>query len=192
MSQTLQIGSTVNPICSGMRKITTQEQLACIGKQIVFEGSVLDVSVSKGLSSLYALGLSLSPISPPSGFGLHENEIAQPTDILVGILISGFVNPFTATPKSDKKFVLDHIDANHQILAFVKPIIANISFNNDVFTCKSEELQIISASPTLDECTNDFKDEVLFIYNEYGKEEDSKLTEGAKRLKRKILEYVGK
>lgn len=192
MSTTVQIGSTVTPTCGGMRNIATQEQLTFKGEQLFSEGIVTGGRVSEGFSNLYTLGLPISPISPLSGSGLPEKEIVQPINILVGILISGFINPFTATPKADKKFMLDHIDAGDQILAFVKPITGNISFDNDIFTCKNNELDIISASSNLDDCKNDFKDEVLFIYNAYGKEEDSNLSEGAKELKKKILEYVGK
>ena len=173
-----------------MRNVANREQLTFTCEQIVSEGTVLEGRVSDGFSSLRIIGLPISPIwlSP---LGLPEKEIVQPNNMLAGIFMSGFVNPFIATAKSDKKFTIDHIDVDHKTLAFAKPIVGNISLDNGIYICKSEELDIISASPDVNDCTNDFKEEVLFIYNEYGKEDDSKLTEGAKELKRKILEYVG-
>jgi hypothetical protein len=42
----------------------------------------------------------------------------------------------------------------------------------------------------LEDCIKDFKDEVTFVYNEYGKEDDNRLTSDAKELKRRILSHV--
>jgi len=47
-------------------------------------------------------------------------------------------------------------------------------------------------SPTLESCIEEFKEEILFVWNEYGKEEDRRLTADAKALKEKILKHVGK
>jgi hypothetical protein len=193
MSASGQTGLSVIPACGGMRNIATRQQLVCRGEQIIFDGVVFEGIVSEGLSTMHTLGLPISPILSPSSFEIAEKETAQSNYVSRGILISGFVNPVIATAKCDKTlFLLDHIDIGSHTLAFAKPITANVSFDNDIYTCRSEELGIISASSKLDDCTRDFKDEVLFLYNEYGKEEDSKLTEGAKELKRKILEHIGK
>ena len=43
-------------------------------------------------------------------------------------------------------------------------------------------------SPQLEECVNDFEEEIILIWNEYGKEDSSKLTSDAKDLKAKILQ----
>jgi len=61
-----------------------------------------------------------------------------------------------------------------------------------VYFCQNEDLDIVSMSAKLEDCVKNFEDEILFVWNEYGKEDDSKLTNDAKELKRKILQYVGK
>ncbi|HMK94079.1 MAG TPA: hypothetical protein VK536_01635 [Candidatus Limnocylindrales bacterium] len=207
MSTTLQTGLSLTPLSSETRNFPSQHRTAHKPEQTVsagtavagtvlagtdLAGTVLAGTVVERLDNLYEPACAALIILPRIGFSLQEEETARQHNALFVSFISGFVNPLIATAKSDKKFTVDHLDYDNQTLAFVKPIVANISFDNDIFTCQNEELGIISASPNLDDCTKDFKDELLFIYKEYGKEEDNKLTEGAKELKRKILVYVGK
>ena len=85
---------------------------------------------------------------------------------------------------------LDHIDIGEKILSFNQSIFARVTNNENGFVCQNEELGIITMAVDLENCIKDFKDEILFVLNEYGKEEDSKLTSDAKELKRKILAYV--
>ena len=85
---------------------------------------------------------------------------------------------------------LDHIDVGGKILSFNQSIFARVSNNENGFVCQNEELGIITMAVDLENCIKDFKDEILFVLNEYGKEDDSKLTSDAKELKRKILAYV--
>jgi hypothetical protein len=70
------------------------------------------------------------------------------------------------------------------------PIIVSVSFRDNVYSCENKELGIISVSPKLEECVKDFEEEIVLIWNEYGKEDSSKLTSDAKELKAKILRYV--
>jgi len=87
---------------------------------------------------------------------------------------------------------LERIDADGKILRFVQPITANVTYQEGVYFCQNEDLDIVSMSAKLEDCVKNFEDEILFVWNEYGKEDDSKLTNDAKELKRKILQYVGK
>jgi hypothetical protein len=207
MSTTPQTELSVTLFGSETRNFPSQQRMPRKPEQIVsggtavagtvlagtdLAGTVLAGTVVERLDNLYEFAFPASIILPRIGFALQEKETTHQHNILFLSFISGKVNPLNATAKSDKKFTVDHLDYDNQTLAFVKPIVANISFDNDIFTCQNEELGIISASPNLDDCTKDFKNELLFIYKEYGKEEDGKLTEGAKKLKRKILAYVGK
>lgn len=86
--------------------------------------------------------------------------------------------------------VLDHIDTDGKILLFMEPIIANVTLNENVYTCQNEDLGVVSMSPRLEDCINDFKDEILFVWNEYGKEDDNRLTGDARDLKRRILSHI--
>jgi hypothetical protein len=88
------------------------------------------------------------------------------------------------------RFWWDKTGAEKFLLA--EPIIANVSLRDDVYFCRNEELGIVAVSPKLEGCVKDFEDEIIFIWNEYGKENDAKLTSDAKELKRRILRYVKK
>jgi AbrB family looped-hinge helix DNA binding protein len=96
--------------------------------------------------------------------------------------------PQFATPQETKKrltklrekdaqaayfIALDHVATDDKMLSFAEPIIANVSFSDNVYSCKNEELGIIAVSPKLEECVKDFEDEILFIWNEYGKEDNA-------------------
>lgn len=85
---------------------------------------------------------------------------------------------------------LDHVSTGDKMLSFTEPIIANVSFNDNVYSCKNEELGIVSISPKLEECIQDFEEEILCIWKEYGEEDNSKLTNDALELKEKILRYI--
>jgi hypothetical protein len=65
-----------------------------------------------------------------------------------------------------------------------------MSCSDNVYSCKNEELGIVSISPNLEECIQDFEDEILFFWKEYGQENNSKLTNDAIELKEKFLRYV--
>jgi len=93
-------------------------------------------------------------------------------------------------PRAAYFIALDHVSTEDKTLSFAEPIIANVSFNDNVYWCKNEELGIISASPKLEECVQEFEDEILFLYNEYGKEPDAKLTNDAQKLKQRILRHI--
>lgn len=120
-----------------------------------------------------------------------KNEQYLLTNFLtLGVLVTGALNLSIAKANPNKKYTLDHIDIGNQVLPFTKPLIANISLDKDVFLCTNEELGIETSSFNLDGCIKDFKSEVAFVYNEYGKEDDNRLTKDAKELKRKILSHL--
>jgi AbrB family looped-hinge helix DNA binding protein len=87
---------------------------------------------------------------------------------------------------------LDHVAIGAEMLSLAEPIIATVSLRDGVYFCRNEELGIVAVSPKLEGCVKDFEDEIIFIWNEYGKENDAKLTSDAKELKRRILRYVKK
>jgi hypothetical protein len=76
------------------------------------------------------------------------------------------------------------------LILFSEPIIANVSCSDNVYSCKNEELGIVSISRSLEECIQDFEDEILFLWKEYGQEDNSKLTNDAIELKEKILRHM--
>lgn len=88
--------------------------------------------------------------------------------------------------------IFDNIKVDGKALRFTEPIVANVSYLGNEYFCQNGDLGIISTSSNLEECIKDFNDEVLFIFNEYGKEDDNKLTDGARELKRRILFHLAK
>lgn len=88
--------------------------------------------------------------------------------------------------------LIKRIDHDGKSLQLTKAIPANVSYQDGEYFCRNEELGIVTMSPTLDECIEDFKEEILFVWNEYGKASDEMLTDGAKELKRRIQQYLGK
>lgn len=85
---------------------------------------------------------------------------------------------------------LYHIISGKKGLSLMKPIEYTIDFRDGIWTMENKDLGIISISNGYKECFSDFNDEVFFIYEEYGQEEDDKLTKDAKELKRKILQHI--
>lgn len=85
---------------------------------------------------------------------------------------------------------LYHIFSGKKALSLMKPIELTTDFRDDIWTMENKDLDIISMSTDYEECLRDFYDEVFFVYEEYGQEDDDKLTNGAKELKRKILQHV--
>lgn len=182
MNAIAQLEQTTTQICGGIQNVVIPKpQLNRESDQFV-SGRSSNLDFPSCLSNV----LTLSP--NPSAIQTKETFLA--TNAAIGILISGLADTFAATTKRDSKFTLDHIDIGSRILLFAKPIIADVSFDDNMYSCKSEDLGIISMSAKWEDCVKDFKDEVLFIWNEYGKENDTRLTNDAKELKRRILSHL--
>jgi hypothetical protein len=73
-----------------------------------------------------------------------------------------------------------------------KPIFAVVCYQNGLYSMENKDLTIITMSADYDQCLNDFKDEVLFIIEEYATKDDGKLANDAKELKRRINQYINK
>ncbi len=86
----------------------------------------------------------------------------------------------------------DHINVDGKTLHFTEPIAANVTYQDKAYFCRNEDLDIATVSTKLEDCIKDFNEEILFVWKEYGKEDDDKLTDDAKILKRKILQHVNK
>jgi hypothetical protein len=149
------------------------------------------MSVSPRLTQHSAQALS-GKLNTQSISGVYENlrnvwSFSSYSSVFLPLILK----PITALPTSSY-IILDHIDVEGRILPFAKPISARIIHRDDVLFCQNEELGIVTMSSNLEDCIKEFQDEILFVWNEYGKESDDKLTEGAKELKRRIRQYVGK
>ena len=112
--------------------------------------------------------------------GLSELGVLTPSEQIV----IGNTNRIT-------KQKLYEIFSGMKGLSLIEPIEFTSDFRDGIWTIENEDFDIISMSPDYEECFRDFNEEVLFLYEEYGQEDDDKLTDGAKELKRKILRHVG-
>ncbi|MQY62095.1 hypothetical protein GH146_02245 [archaeon] len=92
---------------------------------------------------------------------------------------------------NDAKLKLYNIVSDKKRLLLRKPIEVTPVFHDGMWTMENKDLDIISMSTDYKECLKDFYDEVFFVWEEYGQEDDDKLTNGAKDLKRKILRHIG-
>ena len=183
MNAILQLEQTAQ-VCGGIQSaVTLRLQLPRENEQF-FSGE------SSNIDFLACLPI-VSIISPKPSTVLTK-ETFQATNMIAGIMMTGLADTFSSITKRDRRFMLDHIDISGKILLFAEPIIADISFDDNMYSCKNEDLGIISMSSNLEDCIKDFKDEVLFIWNEYGKEENGRLTSDAKELKRRILSHLKK
>jgi len=88
--------------------------------------------------------------------------------------------------------VLDRIITGSEKLSLVEPIAASVTYQDNAYFCQNEDLRIFSTSAKLEDCMRDFEEEVVFLFNEYGKEDDDRLTKDARELKRRILQYISK
>ncbi|MCW4024700.1 MAG: AbrB/MazE/SpoVT family DNA-binding domain-containing protein [Candidatus Bathyarchaeota archaeon] len=186
-----------------MKKAFNKESLLTYCAGIIMENEV--VVTKRGQTTI--------PARLRKKFKIAEGTKLEVVETSEGILfkLKESTNDFTgaypqfATPQEMKKLLttlrkkdvnaayfiaLDHVTAGDKILSFAEPIVANVSFRGNVYSCQNEELGIVAVSPKLEECIKDFEDEIIFIWNEYGKEDDAQLTSDAKELKRRILRFI--
>ena len=91
----------------------------------------------------------------------------------------------------DTNLKLYDIVSDKKRLLLRKPIEVTPVFHDGMWTMENKDLDIISMSTDYKECLRDFHEEIFFVWEEYGKEDDDKLTNDAKELKSKILRHIG-
>lgn len=131
--------------------------------------------------------LTFGVIANPNIRGAITTENA-----FIPTLTRRFAPNFAQTFFAVRIALIQHIDFDGKSLQLAKAVPVNVTYQDDEYFCRNEELGIITMSTTLDECIKDFKEEILFVWNEYGKASDDILTDGAKELKRRIQQYVAK
>jgi AbrB family looped-hinge helix DNA binding protein len=186
-----------------MRKAFNKESFTNLCDGIIMENEV--VVTKKGQTTI--------PVRLRKKFKIEEGTKLEAVETNEGILFrlkkatSDFTgdNPQFVAGQETKKLLtklrekdpqaayfiaLDHVTTGDEMLSLAEPIIAKVSLRDSVYFCQNEELGIVAISPKLEECIKDFEDEIVFIWNEYGKEDNAKLTSDAKELKIRILRYV--
>jgi len=77
-----------------------------------------------------------------------------------------------------------------ETLKLKSPIQVEGKLSSEGWIFYYKPLNILVNASTLDECVEDFQEEFFVLYEAYAKEADEKLTEGAKRLKRILLDMT--
>jgi len=95
---------------------------------------------------------------------------------------------FTKSPTNC--IVLNQIISENNKLSLAEPIIATSVFQDGLYIMENIDLGIVATASDIGECFREFNEEVFFIWKEYGEEDEAKLTNDAKELKRRILSYV--
>lgn len=194
MSDTLQLTKTVPQAWGAKQNLVIPEpQFLPEGIQPI---SNADIAIGPSLRA-YSVQMPSANISVAV---VRGREVFEEINAAIGMFTTLEIKKRTARAKRDRNLIsppiyyvtLDRIDADGKTLRFVEPITANVVYQDSVYFCQNEDLGIVSMSAKLEDCIKDFKDEILFVWNEYGKEDDSRLTNDAKELKRRILQYIGK
>lgn len=86
--------------------------------------------------------------------------------------------------------LIDRVFTGRQELRLEKPLAISIDYRDGIYIMENLEFDIVCVSPEYDKCIREFYDDFLFIWKEYGLEEDTNLTKGAKLLKDKVLQYL--
>jgi hypothetical protein len=131
--------------------------------------------------TLYAILSALQVKEINTTIGMFPTSVPTKAELDKGILLSPLY--FVA---------VDHINVDGNTLRLMEPITANVTYQDSMYFCQNEDLGIVSMSAKLEDCVRSFQEEVVFLFNEYGKEDDDRLTKDARELKRKILHYINK
>jgi hypothetical protein len=130
----------------------------------------------------------------------EATDFFQTASMAIGTFMTGITKGFITTKRLDRDIVsqsvycitLDRIVVDGKTLRLNETITANVTYKDSMYFCQNENLGIVSMSARLEDCIRDFQDEVSFVWNEYGREDDTRLTNDARELKRRILRYISK
>lgn len=89
-----------------------------------------------------------------------------------------------------KSVQLSYVMTERPGLKLVKPLKIEVSKKRGLFVMTNKELHLIATGKTYDECLAEIEGEFIFVYHEYGLENDSRLSKDGQELKRKVLAYV--
>lgn len=75
-------------------------------------------------------------------------------------------------------------------IQLLSPLTLKIYYQDDLWVMENENLGIICAERDYNRCLEDVQEEFFFLWEKYGKADVKKLTEGARKLKNKILKLI--
>lgn len=77
-----------------------------------------------------------------------------------------------------------------QGLNLKKPLKVEVSKKRGLFVMTNKELHLIATGKTYDECLAEIQGEFIFVHQEYGLADASRLSKDAQELKREVLGFV--
>ena len=108
----------------------------------------------------------------------------------IATLSSGSPVFVTAKFQTPTCVFIDSIPLRGTQVELSRPIVGVVRLRDNYCSVENEELGLFTVKKDLSECLREFKQDISFLLSEYGEESEDALTEDARQLKRKILEYV--
>lgn len=85
---------------------------------------------------------------------------------------------------------LERLYWKNKEIQLLSPLTLKIDYQDDLWLMENEDLGIICAEKDYIKCLDDIQEEFFFLIDKYVKANDEKLTEGARKLKNKILKLI--
>lgn len=89
-----------------------------------------------------------------------------------------------------KQLELTEVTDGRTVLKLAKPLKVAVSHRCGYYSAANADLNLIATQRTEKEALADLQGEFIFVHQEYGCADDSRLTKGAQDLKRRVLSYV--
>lgn len=138
------------------------------------------------------VGSTLVPLEAPESFTYAQNAVYSPS------IFSGTFS-LTDTGESDidlgdafmknEIVIFKHFTYDKKVYNLKDYISGSVVANDGIFIIENEPLNIRSFGSTRAESEAAFVEELAFLHKNYVLEDDSKLSRGAKNLKRKLILY---
>jgi len=139
---------------------------------------------------------SASPINPKYGYLMGTVSPLSNNIVPYGLMETGV--SFTSGSSAFEEYkvhipchiFIDSLPLRGKQLELLKPILGVVRFSDNLCSVENEELGVFTVNEDLNECLREFKRDISFVLSEYGEEPEDNLTDDAKQLKRRILDYV--
>jgi hypothetical protein len=127
------------------------------------------------------------------GIGIFDNKINEFYETLKDILkkVKGEKEEFKVKSEElREEIIFEKIRYEDKELKLKSPIRVGKRLSAEGWVLCYDDLDIFAIAPALAKCKEDFQEEFYALYEIYAREKDENLTEGARLLKRRILDMI--
>jgi hypothetical protein len=105
---------------------------------------------------------------------------------------AGNVREITSVDRIEpfRELTLLRVFSGEDELVLRQSVSVGIDYAEDRWVASNDDIGIVAMEVDYDDCLRSFQDEFFFAWREYGRADDSTLTEGARELKRALLSLV--